>query len=146
MRGKLQINVFKRLAAMGAAVMMMASVSAIGASAYSKTFLGETDMSSATTPRYISCYHNGAFTNGYVSGMAWTKTSTVKNVLNPNCKFNGYISVVTACGSVHGNNNNQFANAISCSLSGKYTTTTVTSTHVFQSGTYGNFSMTIKSE
>ena len=137
------MKILKRLAAMGAAVMMMASVSAIGASAYSKTYLGETDMSSAKSPRYISCYRNGAFTNGYVSGMAWTKTSTVKNVLNPNCKFNGYISVVTACGSVHGNNNNQFANAISCSLSGKYTTTNVTSTHVFQSGTYGSFSRTI---
>ena len=40
------MKVFKRLAAMGAAVMMMASVSAIGASAYSKTYLGKTDMSS----------------------------------------------------------------------------------------------------
>ena len=139
------MKVFKRLAAMSAAVMMMASVSAIGASAYSKTYLGRTNASTGTTPRYISCYHTGAFTNGYVSGMAWTKTSTTNNVLNPNCSFNGYISVVTACGSVHGNNNNQFANAISCSLSGKYTTTTVTSTHVFQSGTYGNFSRTIKS-
>ena len=137
------MKILKRIAAMGAAVMMMASVSAIGASAYSKTYLGETNMSSAKTRRYISCYRTGAFTNGYVSGMAWTKTSTTNNVLNPNCSFNGYISVVTACGSVHGNNNNQFANAISCSLSGKYTTTTVTSTHVFESGTYGSFSRTI---
>ena len=84
------MKVFKRLAAMGA-VMMMASVSAIGASAYSKTYLGRTNASTGTTPRYISCYHTGAFTNGYVSGMAWNKTSTTNNVLNPNCSFNGYI-------------------------------------------------------
>ena len=137
------MKILKRIAAMGTAVMMMASVSAIGASAYSKTYLGETNMSSADARRYISCYRNGAFTNGYVSGMAWTKTTKRNSVLNPDCSFNGYISVVTACGSVHGNNNNQFANAISCSLSGKYTTTTVTSTHVFESGTYGSFSRTI---
>ena len=136
-------KITKRITAMVAALMMVTSVSAVGASAYTESYLGETDLSTAASPRYISCYHNGAFTNGYVSGMAWTKTSTTKRVLNPNCKFNGYISVVTACGSVHANNNNQYANAITCSLSGKYTTTTVTSTHVFQSGTYGSFSKTI---
>lgn len=133
----------KKITAMAAALMMVTSISAVSASAYSKTYLGETNKSSSTSRRYISCYRNGAFTNGYVSGMAWTKTSTTNNVLNPNCSFNGYISVVTACGKVHGNNNNQYANAITCSLSGKYTTTTVTSSHVFGSSSYGDFSMTI---
>ena len=137
------MKILKRIAAMGAAVMMMASVSAIGASAYSYINIYETKGNTTNTTCYISCYRNGAFTNGYVSGMAWTKTSSKKDKYNPDCKFNGYISVVTACGSVHGNNNNQFANAISCSMSGKYTTTNVTSTHVFQSGTYGSFSRTI---
>ncbi len=133
----------KKITTMAAALMMVTSISAVSASAYSKIDIFTTSGNTTNKTCYISCYQNGSFTNGYVSGMAWTKTSSIKNKYNPDCKFNGYISVVTACGSVHGNNNNQYANAITCSLSGKYTTTTVTSSHVFQSGTYGSFSKTI---
>jgi hypothetical protein len=99
----------KRLAAIGAAVMMMGTM-AISASAYSASYIGETSKSTSTSRHYISCYHVGSFTSGNVNGTAWTKTSTTKSTFNPDCNFNGYISVVTACGSVHGNKNNQYAN------------------------------------
>ena len=72
------MKILKRISAMGAAVMMMASVSTIGASVYSYINIYETKGNTTNTTCYISCYRNGAFTNGYVSGMAWTKTSSKK--------------------------------------------------------------------
>ena len=120
----------------------MASMSVIGAGAYSGSRLGETTKSTSTRRVYIDCYRVGTTSTNYISGTAWTKTSSVKNTFNPDCKYNGYISVVTSSGNIYANNNNQNANSITCNISGKSNTTVVSSSHVFQSSIYGNYSIT----
>ena len=64
-------NIVKRIAAMGAAVMMMSSM-AIGASAYSAAKYGRATGGSGSNA-YISCYVTGSRANSTVAGQAWSE-------------------------------------------------------------------------
>ena len=76
-------KIVKRIAAMGAAVMMMSSM-AIGASAYEAIKYGRAVGGSGSNA-YISCFVTGIRTNSTVAGQAWTRTSSNNNnVYNPN--------------------------------------------------------------
>ncbi|WP_124101390.1 hypothetical protein [Ruminococcus sp. Marseille-P6503] len=111
----------------------------INASAYTSSRLGETNKSTSSTRRYISCYQSGSFSYGNVSGTAWTKTSVRKSTFNPDCSFNGDITVTAGVGSVSGYKNNPYASSAVCNISGK-ASGTVKSSHVFSSATYGKYS------
>lgn len=104
-------------------------------------FIGVTSKSTSDSPKYISCYSNGSFTNNYVSGTCWTKTSTSYNTLNPNCAFKGTINVYAGCsgGMSHDAPSGNQSSAI-CKLSFKSGYSTISSTHFFSSTAYGSFS------
>lgn len=121
----------------------MATTMVMSAGAYSASYLGQTTESTTTHRYYISCYEVGSVTYGNVNGTAWTRTSTVASIMNPNYAFEGQIHIINYCGSTMSENHATFSDGISCSLNGVAAGTTVKSTHAFTSNTYGNFSRTL---
>ena len=140
------MKVFKRLAAMSAAVMMMASISAIGASAFSGTACPKT--TGGTKTGYMYCMNTGSHTYNTVSGTARTAGTTVYTLTKPKYDIQGNIDVTLSAANGGGNAQHTYGNSVSCSLSTKITTskTTVRSTHsISNTGSYGLCSYTLTS-
>ena len=137
-------NIVKRIAAMGAAVMMMSSM-AIGASAYEAIKYGRAVGGSGSNA-YISCFVTGIRTNSTVAGQAWTRTSSNNNnVYNPNCKYSGYVYASasvggTGCGSSHSDTGKI---EHSFGLKGCTSSKLVKTVHIYNDKVHGNYSTTL---
>ena len=127
-------KIVKRIAAMGAAVMMMSSM-AIGASAYEAIKYGRAVGGSGSNA-YIST----------VAGQAWTRTSSNNNnVYNPNCKYSGYVYASasvggTGCGSSHSDTGKI---EHSFGLKGCTSSKLVKTVHNYNDKVHGNYSTTL---
>ena len=137
-------KIVKRIAAMGAAVMMMSSM-AIGASAYEAIKYGRAVGGSGSNA-YISCFVTGIRTNSTVAGQAWTRTSSNNNnVYNPNCKYSGYVYASasvggTGCGSSHSDTGKI---EHSFGLKGCTSSKLVKTVHIYNDKVHGNYSTTL---
>lgn len=137
-------KIVKRIAAMGAAVMMMSSM-AIGASAYSAAKYGRATGGSGSNA-YISCYVTGSRANSTVAGQAWSRTSSNNNnVYNPNCAYAGYIYASVSVGGNGCGSSSTLSGKVEhkFQLSGCKTSKTVKTVHIYENNIHGNYSTTL---